>query len=200
CAVHRFFFFSSRRRHTRCYRDWSSDVCSSDLPGNVSFGNVIVGAANAQTVTLTNSGTANLNISQGSANGAGFGMSGLNFPLSLPPGQSSTFNAQFAPTAPGSASGSISINSNAYKTPTVASLTGSGTQPALSLSATSLSFGNAVVGSSGSQALTMTNTGTAALTISQDSVAGAAFSVSGASLPLSINPGASNSLSVTFAL
>src|SRR2546422_1394392 len=26
-----FFFFSSRRRHTRCSRDWSSDVCSSDL-------------------------------------------------------------------------------------------------------------------------------------------------------------------------
>src|SRR5205809_8093501 len=28
CCV---FFFSSRRRHTRCSRDWSSDVCSSDL-------------------------------------------------------------------------------------------------------------------------------------------------------------------------
>src|SRR5699024_12014510 len=27
------FFFSSRRRHTRSKRDWSSDVCSSDLPG-----------------------------------------------------------------------------------------------------------------------------------------------------------------------
>src|SRR5271157_154552 len=27
------FFFSSRRRHTRCGRDWSSDVCSSDLVG-----------------------------------------------------------------------------------------------------------------------------------------------------------------------
>src|SRR5439155_6201531 len=27
------FFFSSRRRHTRWPRDWSSDVCSSDLPG-----------------------------------------------------------------------------------------------------------------------------------------------------------------------
>src|SRR5438094_8643343 len=26
-----FFFFSSRRRHTRSYDDWSSDVCSSDL-------------------------------------------------------------------------------------------------------------------------------------------------------------------------
>src|SRR2546429_2330780 len=28
-----YFFFSSRRRHTRCSRDWSSDVCSSDLTG-----------------------------------------------------------------------------------------------------------------------------------------------------------------------
>src|SRR2546421_8426818 len=28
-----FFFFSSRRRHTRSDRDWSSDVCSSDLDG-----------------------------------------------------------------------------------------------------------------------------------------------------------------------
>src|SRR5271170_6343051 len=30
-AYLRFFFFSSRRRHTRSTRDWSSDVCSSDL-------------------------------------------------------------------------------------------------------------------------------------------------------------------------
>src|SRR5437868_11391180 len=33
-----FFFFSSRRRHTRSKRDWSSDVCSSDL----SKGNIFV--------------------------------------------------------------------------------------------------------------------------------------------------------------
>src|SRR5207245_5232800 len=31
----RSFFLSSRRRHTRCYRYWSSDVCSSDLPERV---------------------------------------------------------------------------------------------------------------------------------------------------------------------
>src|SRR5215203_509141 len=31
------FFFSSRRRHTRYWRDWSSDVCSSDLPYSRSF-------------------------------------------------------------------------------------------------------------------------------------------------------------------
>src|SRR6266542_6281013 len=30
-AIRSFFFFSSRRLHTRCYRDGSSDVCSSDL-------------------------------------------------------------------------------------------------------------------------------------------------------------------------
>src|SRR5690606_41031889 len=30
--VFSYFFFSSRRRHTRFSRDWSSDVCSSDLP------------------------------------------------------------------------------------------------------------------------------------------------------------------------
>src|SRR3989449_7810474 len=39
-----FFFFSSRRRHTRCSRDWSSDVCSSDLPHAVG---VLVGGAPA---------------------------------------------------------------------------------------------------------------------------------------------------------
>src|SRR3989442_1212172 len=39
-----FFFFSSRRRHTRCGRDWSSDVCSSDL---------LMATASAGTTVLT---------------------------------------------------------------------------------------------------------------------------------------------------
>src|SRR5687768_7252341 len=35
CSLQKnFLFFSSRRRHTRCSRDWSSDVCSSDLPAS----------------------------------------------------------------------------------------------------------------------------------------------------------------------
>src|SRR3712207_8149355 len=38
-----FFFFSSRRRHTRYWRDWSSDVCSSDLDrGNHVFTNPLI--------------------------------------------------------------------------------------------------------------------------------------------------------------
>src|SRR3989440_8238205 len=41
-TVTNFFFFANRRRHTRSDRDWSSDVCSSDLPA------VIVTQAAAQ--------------------------------------------------------------------------------------------------------------------------------------------------------
>src|SRR6266498_2285423 len=43
------FFFSSRRRHTRCGRDWSSDVCSSDLAGElgVDAARIAVGGASA---------------------------------------------------------------------------------------------------------------------------------------------------------
>src|SRR5690606_40847026 len=37
-----FFFFSSRRRHTRFSRDWSSDVCSSDLGGILEQSNTAV--------------------------------------------------------------------------------------------------------------------------------------------------------------
>src|SRR2546429_3691426 len=36
------FFFSSRRRHTRCSRDWSSDVCSSDLKLQLSADNLLL--------------------------------------------------------------------------------------------------------------------------------------------------------------
>src|SRR5699024_4344222 len=37
------FFFSSRRRHTRSKRDWSSDVCSSDLSYNPGYQNLLKG-------------------------------------------------------------------------------------------------------------------------------------------------------------
>src|SRR5438874_12922647 len=38
-SVKFYFFFSSRRRHTRSLRDWSSDVCSSDLGVNPAVSN-----------------------------------------------------------------------------------------------------------------------------------------------------------------
>src|SRR2546429_3396506 len=48
------FFFSSRRRHTRCSRDWSSDVCSSDLAhGNANIPAITKLAASHQIATGT---------------------------------------------------------------------------------------------------------------------------------------------------
>src|SRR3989454_80062 len=43
-----FFFFSSRRRHTRLQGDWSSDVCSSDLPPALAPGWVNIGRVQVQ--------------------------------------------------------------------------------------------------------------------------------------------------------
>src|SRR5690606_12785080 len=42
-----FFFFSSRRRHTRFSRDWSSDVCSSDLGSTPDSPTTLTGSASA---------------------------------------------------------------------------------------------------------------------------------------------------------
>src|SRR5438093_6620116 len=56
-----FFFFSSRRRHTRLVSDWSSDVCSSDLtPQQASFTCNIPRAALASAVATANPGRASL--------------------------------------------------------------------------------------------------------------------------------------------
>jgi len=170
----------------------------SITPSTVSFGNVMVGTANAQTVTLTNSGTANLNISQGSVTGAGFGMSGLTFPFSLAPGQSSTFNAQFAPSAPGSASGSVSVASNATNSPATIALSGAGVQPQISVVPASVSFGSVTVGLSNTQTMTLSNPGSANLSVSQATLTGAGFALSGLTLPLTVAPGQSTTFTVSF--
>src|SRR2546422_4651221 len=44
------FFFSSRRRHTRCSRDWSSDVCSSDLHRDVKPDNILLEGSRGRVV------------------------------------------------------------------------------------------------------------------------------------------------------
>src|SRR5687768_2931918 len=49
------FFFSSRRRHTRCSRDWSSDVCSSDLGKEGNPNAVAYSASKAGVISLTKS-------------------------------------------------------------------------------------------------------------------------------------------------
>src|SRR6266403_4451664 len=51
-----FFFFSSRRRHTRSLRDWSSDVCSSDLAGTFALGAGLAGLAGCAITQIGNVG------------------------------------------------------------------------------------------------------------------------------------------------
>jgi hypothetical protein len=63
----------------------------------------------------------------------------------------------------------------------------------------SLNLGKVPVGSSTSQSLTLTSTGSAAVTVTSATVAGAGFQVTGAAFPLTINPGQSATLPVHFA-
>jgi hypothetical protein len=72
------------------------------------------------------------------------------------------------------------------------------TNRALSVSATSISFGNVTVGKTGTAPLILSSTGTAPVTIYSVSVAGSLFSATGATLPLTLNPGQSATLNVQF--
>lgn len=68
----------------------------------------------------------------------------------------------------------------------------------LTASPSALDFGNVSMGGTGSQSLVLTNSGTAPLTISQDSISGAGLSISGATLPVTLSPGDSTAFTATF--
>ena len=105
-----------------------------------------------------------------------------------------------APTSAGSVTGSISISSNAPGSPATIALSGTGVQGQLTANPSTASFGNVTVGSSNSQTISLTNGGTAAVSISQVNVSGAGFSSSGVpTLPMTLNAGASTTFNAVFA-
>jgi hypothetical protein len=111
------------------------------------------------------------------------------------------FTVSFQPTTTGAASGSISITSNASSTPLAIGLTGTGVAtatPMISLTPGAVSFGNLTVKTSASQTVRLSNTGTAALAISQATLAGTGFSMSGLSAPVTVAAGASMNFTVSF--
>jgi hypothetical protein len=167
-------------------------------PASVAFGSVAVGSSAAQTITLTNGGTASVTITAATASGSGFSLSGLSLPLTIPAGQNATFTAQFAPVSAGNATGSISITSNAPSSPLAIPLSGTGTQSQLGANPTSAAFGSVTVGNSNSQPINLTNSGTAAVTISQAQISGAGFSLSGLTTPLTINSGKNFTFNAVF--
>ncbi|HEV2732572.1 MAG TPA: choice-of-anchor D domain-containing protein [Terriglobales bacterium] len=169
-------------------------------PGSPSFGNVTVGNSKTVSITVTNTGGVAVTVSSTAASGPGFSVSGPNFPLTLNAGQSTAFSAMFSPAAAGSASGSLTINSNASNAALSVPLSGTGlAQGQLSPNPSSFSFGNVQVGNSKSLFETLTNSGGTALTISAAIISGASFSLSGLTLPVTLNAGQSTAFTVVFA-
>jgi hypothetical protein len=170
-------------------------------PTSASFGSVVTGSKSSQTVQIKNSGTANLTVSQATVTGAGFSANGMTLPLTLTPGQSGSLNVQYAPSAAGTASGLLSIVSNAPNSPATVALSGTGTAAAstMSLSPASLNFGNVNAGSSSTQSLQLANTGNSSVTVTQVAASGAGISVGGLAVPVTLAPSQSVALNVTFA-
>jgi hypothetical protein len=169
-------------------------------PASVSFGSVTVGAPNSQTILVQNTGNATLTVSQATASGAGFSMSGLAIPSTIAAGTSKTFNISFGPAAAGAVSGSVSLVSNAPGSPTAIPLSGTGVASTMSLNAstTGVAFGNAAVGSNSSQNVTLTNSGNSTVTITSVNVTGTGFSSSGVTAGQTIAAGQSATLGVIF--
>ena len=106
---------------------------------------------------------------------------------------------KFAPTTAGSASGSITLTSNASTSPNTLPLSGAGMAPEISLSPSPVAFGTVTDGTTSSKTVTISNPGTATLTISNATISGTGFSMSGLTTPLSIAAGANRTFSVSFA-
>lgn len=167
-------------------------------PTNLNFASQLTGTSSAsQPVVLTNSGSAALTITSITATGD-FSQTN-NCPGSLGVAATCTINVTFTPTASGVRSGSISVADNAAGSPQTVALSGTGVTPTPTaiLSAASIPFSNQSVGTtSGSQTISLSNTGTATLAIASIVVNGdfARTTTCGATLGV----GLSCNISVTF--
>jgi hypothetical protein len=168
--------------------------------GSLNFANVLVGSSQSQSVTLTNSGSSSLTVSQATPTGTGFTANGLSLPLTLGAGQSATLSVVFAPQSAGSVTGNIAIISNASDSTLNLPLSGSTVMPGqLTANPASLAFGSVQAGANVTLTDALTNTGGSSVTLSQTTVTGTGFSISGLSFPLVLNPGASVTFSAVFA-
>ena len=169
-------------------------------PASLAFGNVTVGNNSTLSETLTNSGGSALTISAASASGSGFSLNGLSLPLTLNAGQSAAFNVVFTPTGSGAATGAVNVTSNGSNATYSIALAGTGVAAgAVASNPTSLAFGNVQVGNSTNLSETVTNSGGSPITINQANATGAGFSISGLTLPMTLNANQSVTFTATFA-
>jgi len=170
-------------------------------PTSINFGSAVVGSNLSQVLIIKNTGTAILTITQVTETGSAFSVSGFSLPLNVSVGQQTTITVAFQPTAVGAASGNISIVSNAPTSPTSVGLNGTGIAAThtLGISPTSLSFGSVTTGtSSASQNVTITNTGNSNVSISQITLSGSGYSMTGGSAPVTLSPSQNLTLTIVF--
>jgi hypothetical protein len=144
------------------------------VPANVTFPSQTVGTTSGtQSVTLTNTGNATFTIASITASGD-FTQTN-NCGTSVAAGSSCTISVMFTPTRSGTRSGMLSISDNAPGSPQTVTLSGTGgaAGPSVSLVPANVTFPSQPTGTvSGTQPVTLTNTGNAALTIASITASG----------------------------
>ncbi len=164
---------------------------------NLTFGPQSVGTTSpAQAVMLTNTGSAQLEIT-GIAPTGDFAQTNT-CPSTLAIGAICAINVTFTPTAPGNRYGNVTIADNAANSPQTLILEGSGlAAPAVSLSASALSFGSQAVNTTSPvQIVTVTNSGTATLNVGSITATGPFAQTTTCNSPVAA--GGNCTISVTF--
>ncbi len=179
-------------------------------PASLSFGSATVGtaASPAQTVTVSNTGTAPLVLSGISTASTEFAVSGgtCSASGSIAPNANCTINLTFTPSAAGARSATLTVSHNATPASSAVALSGTGvavvvTTPGVTVAPATLSFGTSTIGTAtGSQNVTVTSTGSAALNLSAISTGSSEFVVSGGTCTASssLPPSTNCAISITF--
>jgi Beta-propeller repeat/Abnormal spindle-like microcephaly-assoc'd, ASPM-SPD-2-Hydin len=167
-------------------------------PPSLTYGPQPVGTTSLpKTVTVTASGALSINSITTSAEFAQNNNCGSGIPVS----GSCQINVMFTPIAPGLQNGTLMITDSGAGSPQSVPLSGTGTQPAVTLSPPSMNFGNQTLGITSTQQVSaLTNTGSGTLTIMSIRTTGANkgnFAESN-NCPTSLAAGNSCSITVTF--
>ncbi len=174
---------------------WKSSI-SPSAP-QVNFGSLQVGKTAALREVLTNVGEHSITLASANISGSGFALSKPSLPLVLHPGDSLTLGLTFKPASGTKYSGTLAVawgKSGRVNIPMTGTGTGAGS---VSAAPASLSFGNVAVGSSLNKTATLVANGSSSV-VKSITTTNSEFTVSGLTLPLTLNAGQSVSFTVKF--
>jgi hypothetical protein len=175
-------------------------------PSSVNFGTTYLNGSKLRNIRLMNTGSAPLSISSvtltygSGTNKDDFSLDNL-CPRTLGAGKSCAIVVSFAAHDVGALSATLNVSDNAAGSPQQVSVSAAVINPVATLSPTALHFGTVAVGSSRSQNVTLTNTGTTELDITSIGVAGVDagdFGVNDSACPSSLAAGDNCVIEVTF--